>query len=74
MWQRRWWLLTAAIAVIIDGGSNGIEPTAPMAVSLIVAVVVIAVMMDSLPLPPTTMAATLALIALTHSLPWMRIG
>jgi hypothetical protein len=37
--QRQWGSSTAAIAVIVDGGSSGIEPLAPMAALLTVAAV-----------------------------------
>ncbi len=33
VWQQRWRLSMGAIAVVIDGGSSGIEPMAPMAAS-----------------------------------------
>jgi hypothetical protein len=39
VWQWRWWLLTAVIAVIVVSGSSGIEPTAPMAALSTLAVV-----------------------------------
>jgi hypothetical protein len=31
VWQWQWWLLTSAIAVVINGGSSGIELMAPIA-------------------------------------------
>jgi hypothetical protein len=39
VWQRQWGSLMAAIAVVVDDGSGGIEPTAPMAASSTVAAV-----------------------------------
>jgi hypothetical protein len=33
VWQRRWRLSTAAIAVVVEGGVGGIEPTAPSRVA-----------------------------------------
>jgi hypothetical protein len=63
----------AAIAVIVDGGGNGIKPTAPIAVLSTVAAVDGGGNSASLPLPPLTMTTILALIALTLALAWTRI-
>jgi hypothetical protein len=39
VWQRQWWLPMAAIAVVVNGGVDGIELKDPMAVLLTVAAV-----------------------------------
>jgi hypothetical protein len=35
VWQQQWWSLMAAIAVVVNGSNDVMEPTTPMAASIV---------------------------------------